>query len=421
MNDLERRVRQLLDPYTGTGLSSRELLQNVYRRLVDRLFFGDFHVTEHTQLIGGREIAQIVATKAGRVIGPGLLCCTRLDDPGRLEHALPWNDQANLDKNVWSLLVYLTQMDVLASTSVDRFVRPVSLLLTSGPSWFQHEAVFDTLTKNAATPQCALVSYPTRGAVASGHKGEISVRLRPTDELKARLRPRLAGQNVERAHTKEVETDLLDPDGLFVKLLGSEDVSLHDMTLSGGTASVVLASDGLGEKMPWQWAPVPDGTPIGCDVRELLLILSRHIVSLEKASLDGRVVSIDSSDEIVAIDLAIGFTNSPEEAMETIVEIVSDDTMFHVALEGVVPQLTPTTGGLLHQCLNALETETTDVQPTPTEAGVFAAQNIESFITGPGSMMPGGTVTVNTTQLDGYGQLFEELVDNLALNDPRSV
>ncbi len=421
MNDLERRVRQLLDPYTGTGRSPRELLQHVYRRLVDRLFFGDFHVTEHSQLIGGREIAQIVATKAGRVIGPGLLCSTRMDDPRRLDHALPWNDDADMHGSVWSLLVFLTQLDVLASTSVDRFVRPVSLLLTSGPAWFEHEAIFDSLTSRSGTPEWALVSSPTRGSMAGETKGAISIRVWPSDGMKSRLRPRLAGQEVVRAEVAAAARDLLDPDGLLVGLLQTADISLHDMVFpQGGSCSMVLAGVDLSAKVPWALTPVPDGTAVGCDLRELLLTLQNGITGLAEASLDGRVCMVRPSDDIVEIELSVKFTHAPEDVMETIVDILTRDEMFHVAFEGVVPPYTPTTGGALYRCLDALECETAEQKPMITEAGIFAAQGIESFVLGPGTEANGGNVRVNTTQLDAYGQFFEELVERLVLDSPKS-
>ena len=114
------------------------------------------------------------------------------------------------------------------------------------------------------------------------------------------------------------------------------------------------------------------------------------------------------------------FTHAPEDVMEVIVDILTRDGMFHVAFEGVVLPHTPTTDGALYRCLDALECETAEQEPMITEAGIFAAQGIESFVLGPGTEANGGNVRVNTTQLDGYGQFFEELVERLALNDPKS-
>jgi len=424
--DLERRIRNLLDPMTGTGMSSSELLNRVVSRLVERLYFADFRVAEQTRLIGNHEVTQVVAIKAGPVIGSGLASIHRVELPETLDRALPHREGAPLDQAIWSLLNLVSVIDAAGQIPVENFIRPLYIVLSWGPVEYAGACTVQLLSDAERKPAWSIISGPTGSSFVENQPGLLRLLIKPNAKLRKEITAGLKGRYV-REHSYPLFRGTIHPsnDATFQRILdyGDGTSGIHvarSVQTDVSRAAQIITSSSVDQDEGS--VDVEDGTVLGPDQRVFFEVVDRGLARLKEQGVVAGVADFlsDDTEEDVAMYVHVQYQSRFDLAttMEVVVASFQGENGLGLDVELIytVPPVLPGLSKDLGAAMDRLGVQPVQIPKCYVEAGWFSQKKIPSVIFGPGSLAHCGGVNVTDKELDESANLIEALLNELILS-----
>jgi hypothetical protein len=426
--DLERRIRNLLDPMTGTGMDSGELLNSVITRLVERLYFADFRVAEQTRLIGTHEVTQVVAIKAGPVIGSGLAIMHRIEVPETLDQALPYYPGAPIDQAIWSLVHLVSLIDLAGQISRDRFIRPLYLVVSWGPVELTGACSVELLSEAARPPEWCLISAPTGGRIVEEQPGLLRLRLRPNKKLAGQLSIGLKGGYVQwrRLPFFRGQIHPFNDNSLNMILeMGDEDCGIHALRSTRSTVqegAQIIVSSTVGFDSEQGDGDVEDGTLVGPDMRPFLCLVSKGVSTLKETEFNAGVADLPEAGDDDGGGLFVHVQYESKFDVPTTMERVvsafqgEDGLGLNVELVYSVPPVHSGFSVGLRDAMTEAGCSPGAPEICTAEAGWFAEKKIQSLVFGPGVVTEQGKILVDEPALDHSACAIESVIERLILS-----
>jgi hypothetical protein len=424
-----RTLRSLVSGDEDLTGEPQALLHRVMGRLVERLYFADFRVAERALLIGDRDVVQLLAVRPGREALPGLACVTRAGAPSEILGEVS-DTAGRLPRGLWALLTFAAQIDAASLLPPDELLRPLYLILTSGPPWVAGHNVLETFEGAQLKPEWTLVSAPTGCAIAVEQPGMLRLRLRPGEETSKRLRTRLAATQASQITIQPG----LDPMGLATvalieRLLEQKEerpLSVHNLKLATDdegerSLEAVLSWKGGDLELPGRTEDVPDGTPIGPDLSPWLDLLVRVVKRLMREGVDLQLTEMSPTPKGLTAVIEVRYDAPGDTAAvtaglkRTFEEEGGGQGAARVEVLGAIPPLAHREGLRLHEVLTEAGASVSSAKVHAAEAGILAQSEAELLLFGPGKQGAGRSVELCDADVDLYVARFKHAIRRLLI------